>query len=159
MNRMAPEPVRENDSLMHWRVLLLFTLVFSGMLLSLLAFPPSVIHTVKSGLGGLLVLDITAWLMGIVLLLSPRMAYSIRAAIAWEVNPSHTDYETEPSSDWDLLVVNAGGSLIASSSSFDNAYEVVDFVTPGSNVYTVQACPYRWEETSGTWLGWAWAKE
>jgi transketolase N-terminal domain/subunit len=44
--------------------------------------------------------------------------------------------------------------VVASSVSFDNAYEIVDFNSLQADTFTVQAVKFRCDLP--TWLGWAW---
>jgi two-component system, cell cycle sensor histidine kinase and response regulator CckA len=82
MNRMAPGVVIEKDSLTYWRVRILFTIIIAGLLIGLFALVPSVALVIKQKLWGLLLVDLVAWPFGITVLLSRRLKYEIRAAIA-----------------------------------------------------------------------------
>jgi len=82
MNRMAPGVVIEKDSLTYWRVRILFTIIIAGLLIGLFALVPSVALVIKKKLWGLLLVDLVAWPFGISVLLSRRLKYEIRAAIA-----------------------------------------------------------------------------
>jgi hypothetical protein len=78
-----------------------------------------------------------------------------RVAIAWAQNPSYLLYASGPSADLDLHVINPSGSLVASSSSFDNTYEIVDFTPSVSGTYTLRIRKFRCDLTP-RWLGYAW---
>jgi len=82
MNRMAPSSVIEKDSLTYWRVRILFAIIFTGLLLALFAFVPVITLLIKENLWGLLIFNGFAWVIGLSLLLSRRLRYEIRAAIA-----------------------------------------------------------------------------
>jgi two-component system cell cycle sensor histidine kinase/response regulator CckA len=82
MNRMAPSSVIEKDSLTYWRVRILFAIIFTGLLLGLFIFVPSFAFLIKESLWGLLVFNVCAWVIGLSLLLSRRLKYEIRAAMA-----------------------------------------------------------------------------
>ncbi len=82
MNRMAPGVVIEKDSLTYWRVRILFTIIIAGLLIGLFALVPSVVLVIKQKLWSLLLVDLVAWPVGISVLLSRRLKYEIRAAIA-----------------------------------------------------------------------------
>jgi len=77
-----------------------------------------------------------------------------RIVLSWTTDPSHSDYGNQPSADIDLTVVDSLGRTMASSMSFDNTYEIVEFDSWQAGTYTVQARKYRCDRD--TWLGWAW---
>jgi len=81
MNRMASPSALEQDSLSYWRVRILFTIIFSGLLISLFVFVPLIAMVIKHNLWTLLLFDVAVWLIGISLLLASRPRYEIRAAI------------------------------------------------------------------------------
>jgi hypothetical protein len=82
MIRMAPGVVIEKDSLTYWRVRILFAIILTGLLIGLFALVPSVALVIKKKLWGLLLVDLVVWPVGISVLLSRRLKYEIRAAIA-----------------------------------------------------------------------------
>ncbi|MBW2575601.1 MAG: PAS domain S-box protein [Deltaproteobacteria bacterium] len=82
MNRMVPSSVLEKDSLSYWRVRILFTILFTGLLIGFFAFVPIIAMVVKEKLWGLLIFDGAAWLIGVGLLLIRGLRYDIRAGIA-----------------------------------------------------------------------------
>ena len=66
---------------------------------------------------------------------------TVRAAIAWDSNPAG-DYSTDPlDADLDLSVKDPSGTLVASSSSWDNSFEIIEFeaTTTGLYEFTIQA--------------------
>jgi hypothetical protein len=77
-----------------------------------------------------------------------------RVVLSWSTDPADTHYGSQPSADIDLSVVDANGRTMASSMSFDNSFEIVEFdvVTAGS--FTLRAHKFRCD--SSVWLGWAW---
>jgi len=78
-----------------------------------------------------------------------------RAVISWDNNPSYSSYASQPSADLDLQIVNSAGSVIASSVSYDNTYEIVDFTPGSSGTYRIRVNKFRCD-FSPSWLGWAW---
>ena len=80
-----------------------------------------------------------------------------RATIAWDTDPSYGSYAAQPGADLDLQVINSSGTVVASSSSFDNTYEIVDFTPSSSGAYKLRVVRYRCD-FSPRWLGWAWRK-
>jgi subtilisin family serine protease len=77
-----------------------------------------------------------------------------RVVLSWDTDPAYNDYSSQPSADIDLHVVDANGRTVASSLSFDNTFEIVDFDSWQAGTYTVQARKFRCDKA--TWLGWAW---
>ena len=78
INRIASPSAMEKDSLLYWRVRILFAILFTGLLLSFFVFVPVIAITVKEKLWALLIFDVVAWIIGISLLLS-RLRYEIRS--------------------------------------------------------------------------------
>lgn len=77
-----------------------------------------------------------------------------RIAISWTTDPAFADYNQRPSADIDLQVVDSLGRVVASSSSFDNTTEIVEFDSWTAGTYTVRAINFRCDRS--TFLGWAW---
>ncbi len=78
-----------------------------------------------------------------------------RAAIAWDNDPSYSNYASQPGADLDLQIVNASGTVVASSASYDNTYEISDFTPSTTGTYKLRVHKYRCDY-SPRWLGWAW---
>jgi hypothetical protein len=79
-----------------------------------------------------------------------------RIAIAWSINPGDSQYygtNSNPSADLDLQIYR-GTTQVASSSSFDNAYEIVDFTPTISGTYDIKVRKYMCRSVK--YLGWAW---
>jgi subtilisin family serine protease len=91
-------------------------------------------------------LDLTTRSMG------PRTHH--RVAISWTTDTTFADYTQRPSADIDLQVVDSLGRVVASSSSYDNTSEIVEFDSWSAGTYTVRAINYRCDRP--TYLGWAW---
>jgi PAS domain S-box-containing protein len=81
MGRMVPPSLLETDSLAYWRARILFTIIFTGLLIGLFVLLTGIVLTVQQKLWALLAFDVTAWLIGVALLLAPLPRYEIRAAI------------------------------------------------------------------------------
>jgi subtilisin family serine protease len=81
-----------------------------------------------------------------------------RVVIAWSTNPDYFDYEDRPSADLDLQVLAPSGAIVATSTSFDNTYEIVDFQPTVSGVHTVRIVRSRCQ-LSPRRLGVAWYKQ
>lgn len=62
----------------------------------------------------------------------------VRVAIAWDSTPS-ADYSADPlQADLDLSVRDESGTLIASSVSIYNSYEIVEFTAPATGSYSLR---------------------
>jgi hypothetical protein len=92
-----------------------------------------------------------------VLTMSLTAGQRVRAAIAWDTDPNYSDYDLRPSADLDLLVDGPSGGVVASSSSFDNNYEIVDFVAPSTGTHAIRVHKFRCDE-SPRYLGAAFFK-
>lgn len=77
-----------------------------------------------------------------------------RVVLSWDSDPTFADYATRPSADIDLRVVDANGRTVASSLSFDNTNEIVEFDSWQAGTFSLQAVRFRCDLP--TWLGWAW---
>ncbi len=78
-----------------------------------------------------------------------------RVVIAWDTDDSYSSYSTKPGADLDLKILNSSGTVVASSSSYDNTYEIVEYTPSSSGTYTIQVYKYRCDYNP-QWLGWAW---
>jgi hypothetical protein len=78
-----------------------------------------------------------------------------RATIVWDNNPDYSDYANRPSADLDFQIVDSSDLVVASSSSYDNTYELVDFTPSSSGTYKLRVKKFRCDLTP-KWLGWAW---
>jgi len=78
-----------------------------------------------------------------------------RAAIAWDQNPSYASYASQPSADLDLQVIDPSNTVVSTSSTWDNTYEVVHFTPAVSGNYTLRVKQFRCDLTP-RWLGFAW---
>jgi len=67
-----------------------------------------------------------------------------RIVLAWDVDTSYTSYSSQPSGDLDMQILDPSGSLVASSASFDNNYEIVYFTPATSGGYKVRVIRSRW---------------
>nr|HPQ40716.1 S8/S53 family peptidase [bacterium] len=65
---------------------------------------------------------------------------TVRVVICWDSNPSGPpDYTTDPlEADLDLYLRNSGGSVVASSTSIDGAYEIVEYIADETADWTMQ---------------------
>ena len=70
----------EKDGLSYWRERILFTIIFTGLLIGLFAFVPVAVFLIKEKIWGLLIFDGFIWIVGIGLLFAHRPRYEIRAS-------------------------------------------------------------------------------
>lgn len=78
----------------------------------------------------------------------------VRVAIAWSHKMPAGNTMTEPTTDLDLTVKHPNGSVIASSTSLDNSYEIVEFTAPVDGTYIAEISNSR--PSSGTeYIGFA----
>lgn len=78
----------------------------------------------------------------------------LRAVIAWDNDPAYSLYDTQPSADLDLRLYDPWGFIVTRSVSYDNTYEVVDYVATLSGYHDVVVVKFRCD-SSPRWLGWA----
>ncbi len=83
---------------------------------------------------------------------SPRTRH--RVVLSWSTDPSDSHYASQPSADIDLSVVDGNGRTVASSMSFDNSFEIVEFDVMTAGSFTLRAHKFRCDRP--VWLGWAW---
>jgi PAS domain S-box-containing protein len=82
INQMVPAEVQERDSLMYWRVRILFAILFTTLILAAFAVGTAILLALKEKMWGLAVFDILCYLFAIALLIAPRIGYEIKASIA-----------------------------------------------------------------------------
>jgi len=78
-----------------------------------------------------------------------------RAVITWDTNTSYVSYANRPSADLDLQVLAPNGTVVASSASWDNTYEIAEFTPSVAGNYSVRVRKWSCSLTP-KWLGWAW---
>jgi hypothetical protein len=83
--------------------------------------------------------------------------YKTRVVIVWDQNPNYAYYSSKPSADIDLQVYNPSNTLVASSHSWDNTYEIVEFTPSVTGIFTLQVDKYRCDLTPA-WIAWAWSQ-
>jgi Bacterial pre-peptidase C-terminal domain len=89
---------------------------------------------------------------------------NIRMAIAWDSTAACSNLGTSSQScasdvlnaDLDLYLVNPSGVVVATSSSFQNSAEVIDYKTTTSGTYTIRVNKFRFDAGTNTYLGVAW---
>ena len=78
----------------------------------------------------------------------------VRVAIAWSHKSPGGDMLTQPTTDLDLNVTSPSGAFVGGSFSFDNTYEIVDFIAPLTGVYTATINNFR-SSTGTEFIGFA----
>jgi len=81
INRIAPASVMEKDSLVYWRVNILFVIIFTAMLSGISAVVAGVFLSIKANIYALVIIDIIGYGLAIWLLTSRSLRYEARAAI------------------------------------------------------------------------------
>ncbi|MBN2559954.1 MAG: S8 family peptidase [Phycisphaerae bacterium] len=79
----------------------------------------------------------------------------LRVVIVWDTNTDYSSYADRPSADLDLQIISTSGDVVASSSGWDNTYEIVDFTPSSSGPYKLRVNRYRCSKSPG-WLAFAW---
>ncbi|HZS00627.1 MAG TPA: S8 family serine peptidase [Chloroflexota bacterium] len=82
-------------------------------------------------------------------------AQRVRAALAWNTDPSWQGWPSQPGADLDLAAVGPAGDTVALSASLDNSYEVVEFVTTAAGEYRLRVSLGRCD-SSPNGVAWAW---
>jgi Subtilase family len=77
-----------------------------------------------------------------------------RVVIAWDSDPDMDSYLSQPPGDVDLQVLDPSGSVVASSASFDNTYEIVYFTPATAGHYKLRVIRSRWDQQTQM-LAWA----
>jgi hypothetical protein len=82
----------------------------------------------------------------------------VRTAMAWNANPHFWNftYANRPGADLDMQIIAPNNTVVASSASWDNTYEIVDFVAPATGTYRLRVTKFSCNHNP-KWLGWAWA--
>lgn len=81
----------------------------------------------------------------------------LRVALAWDTSTNYSRYATQPSMDLDLRLVRPNGRIAASSASFDNTNEVIEFVADRAGTWTIRVVRFRTSDPNGsTFAGLAW---
>lgn len=86
----------------------------------------------------------------------------IRVAITWNSHPGSGDWwrwwEPDPlKADLDLIVRSPSGTAVGTSVSWDNSYELVEFVAPEGGTYRAIVSRVRWDsDNQYERLGFAW---
>jgi len=82
----------------------------------------------------------------------------VKVALAWDslvtADQSGNPLSSTLTVDLDLLVNDSNGNFVAGSSSYDNSYEIVEFLGAANQTYEIVI--RRWSGTDTTWYGVAW---
>jgi hypothetical protein len=82
---------------------------------------------------------------------------NVKVALAWTSKVSRflgIIYSSELTVDLDLMVFDSSGTQVGYSGSWDNSYEIAEFVGQPGQTYTIRI--RRWSGTDSTWYGIAW---
>ncbi|RYZ28266.1 MAG: hypothetical protein EOO10_10140 [Chitinophagaceae bacterium] len=87
----------------------------------------------------------------------------VKISLAWNSNVNYTEIwkfkflkDTTLDMDLDIVVFDAKNTLVAASSSFDNSYEIADYIAPGGQPLTVKLRSYSIKPTAWSYFGIAW---
>jgi hypothetical protein len=83
----------------------------------------------------------------------------VKVALAWDsvVSPLPSVPFSFLAVDLDLLIFDDSNNIVASSSSWENSYEIAEFIAEKGKTYTIKI--RRWSGNSSTWFGIAWNVE
>ena len=90
-------------------------------------------------------------------ILGPR---KVKVALAWTSKATKTSilfwswYMSELKVDLDLLIYDETGAVVGYSGSWDNSYEIAEFIGKPGKTYTIKI--RRWSGTESTWYAVAW---
>jgi hypothetical protein len=80
----------------------------------------------------------------------------IKVALAWNTDPTASGHmAANPPTDYDLSVFDEAGALVSSSASYDNSYEIVDFLGDPGRTYIIRVHKAWGDE--GSYFGIAWS--
>ena len=77
-----------------------------------------------------------------------------RIVVAWDNDPDADSYLNQPGGDVDMQVLDPSGTIVASSASFDNTYEIVYFTPATTGHYKLRVIRSRWDQQTQM-LAWA----
>jgi hypothetical protein len=91
--------------------------------------------------------------------MSLTAGHPTRVVLVWDQNPDYSFYATQPSADLDMQIWRTSSPLekqpVATSASWDNTYEIVQFMPAVSGTYVLRINRFRCDLTPG-YMGWAW---
>jgi hypothetical protein len=84
-----------------------------------------------------------------------------RVVLCWDATASGPpDYTSDTlNADLDLSIYSPGGSYVTGSSSWDNSYEICQFVASQTGNYTIRVYRYRFDPNTYTYMAVAWARK
>jgi len=82
LERMIPQGTHAISSLAYWRAQILFSLIFSGVIIGTFVLISIIPIIIEEKLWKLLFFDLSMWVVGVFLLISRRINYIIRATIS-----------------------------------------------------------------------------
>ena len=82
VDKFISPDINEHDPLSYWRVRILTSILLSGVAIGTLVIISIIPVVIRDQLWGLLVADISAWILGVILLVSPKIKFKTRAVIS-----------------------------------------------------------------------------
>ncbi|MEK6677635.1 MAG: S8 family serine peptidase [Planctomycetota bacterium] len=77
-----------------------------------------------------------------------------RVCIVFDTDPTYGSYTSQPCADLDLQVISPTNTVVTSSLSYDNTYEIVDFTPSTTGTYKIRVNKFRCD-MSPKYLGFA----
>ena len=78
-----------------------------------------------------------------------------RVTLVWSTADTYADYVNRPGADLDLQIIDPAGNVVAASASWDNTYEIVDFLAQTTGNYKIRVLKFRCDDDP-KYLAWAW---
>lgn len=88
-----------------------------------------------------------------------RAGLRTRAVLVWGTEGNYGRYALEPSADLDLDVWAPGGVRVASSGTWENSYEIVEFTPSVSGPHDLRVFDFRCDGAAARRVAWAWVQE
>ncbi len=93
----------------------------------------------------------------------PQTRKHVKISLAWNSNANYAEIwgfrflkDTTLDMDLDIMVYDDTDTLVATSSSFDNSFEIVDYMAQGLKTLTVKINGYSVKPSAWTYFGIAW---
>jgi len=88
-----------------------------------------------------------------------QQGLSTRTAVTWAVEGTYNRHFLEPSADLDMGIWDPNGVRVASSGSWENNYEIVQFTPAMTGDYDIRVYDYRCDGIDTRRVAWAWVQE
>lgn len=78
-----------------------------------------------------------------------------RVTLVWSTADTYSDYVNRPGADLDMEILDPAGNVVAGSYSWDNTYEIVDFLAKSTGNYKIRVRKFRCNDDP-KFIAWAW---